>query len=100
MSNETTDVGFYEAVYGVLVEHAGASGYDDDRSQFVRVHTGHAVCTEFRFMGSLGFGGKYRSETSTVDCYPEDLTDERRKIIQKTNAVLWTLKAKRKAGTG
>lgn len=78
------------AVYDVLVREAGAFGHPDDKASFVYAHTAMRLTRhyEYRFMGALGFGGKYRSETNTVDCYPEDLTPERAEIITRTNAAL------------
>lgn len=47
---------------------------------------------EFRFMGSLGFGGKFRSNQSwRVDCYCEDETPQRKETIQKVNEILAVL---------
>lgn len=84
------------AVYDLLVAEAGAG--EGWRLQFV-FHQTERYCTEFRFMGALGFGGKfwrnwgYRSdgswgETWYVNAYPEDLTDERRALIDRVNTEL------------
>jgi hypothetical protein len=43
---------------------------------------------EWRFSGMLGFGGKYRKDTNTVDCYQEDETATRRKLIKEMNEQL------------
>ncbi|MBA3241620.1 MAG: hypothetical protein H0T60_10390 [Acidobacteria bacterium] len=48
-----------------------------------------SICHEFRFMGSLGFGGKFRNNGNNgnvpyVDCYQEDLTPLR--TAQMANA--------------
>ena len=75
-----------DAVYDVLVREAGADAEEWARRHFVYNHTPPQVCEEFRFQGMLGFGGKYRSGTNTVDCYPEDMTPERAEIIARTNA--------------
>ncbi|GAA0719400.1 hypothetical protein Drose_05725 [Dactylosporangium roseum] len=74
------------AVYDILVRHAGARG--DGRDEFVH-HLTHG-CTEFRFMGSLGFGGKLYVEPGRwrVDCYPEDSTAAREAAIRVANAAL------------
>ena len=45
-------------------------------------------CDEWRFMGKLGFGGKYRSGTNRVDCYSEDETPERLDLIKQINIKL------------
>lgn len=80
------------AIYDVLVKHAGADARD--REQFYYAHTIAPGCTEFRFCGNLGFGGKYRSERNVVDCYREDETPERLAIIAATNAALAQLEKK------
>jgi hypothetical protein len=51
------------------------------------------VCHEFRFMGALGFGGKFRNNGNNgnvpyVDCYPENETPERKVMIERANARL------------
>ena len=47
---------------------------------------------EWRFQGALGFGGKFRVNNSKphpyVDCYREDETPERLKMIERANARL------------
>jgi hypothetical protein len=45
---------------------------------------------EFRFMGSLGEGGKFWADPEwfLVNCYPEDQTSERVKVINRTNEAL------------
>lgn len=75
-----------DATYHILVKYAGAPDDAMDRRAFAVAHRNG--CEEYRFMGRLGFGGKYRSKTNTVDCYPEDMTPERRTIIDATNAAL------------
>lgn len=72
-------------VYDLLVSIGGA--YEQDRDNFVITHT-EDNCDEWRFIGKLGFGGKYRSEDNTVDCYLEDETPERVKIINELNIEL------------
>lgn len=78
---------FFNDVYDILVKTGGASEYD--RAAFVYDHLDKQYpCTEWRFCGHLGFGGKYRSERNTVDCYREDETPERLAIMQKVNEQL------------
>ncbi len=87
------------AIWRVLVDHAGAN--DFGRENFLHTQTAD-VRTEYRFVGSLGFGGKFRrnrvwigdvcSESWTVDCYREDLTPERQAVIDTTNAALADLR--------
>lgn len=81
------------AVYDILVTEAGA--YEGDRSDFV-YHQTDTFHYEYRFMGGLGFGGKFRRQGYAgdkwyVDCYPENLNDTTREIIQRTNAALMTI---------
>ena len=47
-------------------------------------------CPEWRFQGALGFGGKFRNNgnhdnTPYVDCYREDETPARLKMIEVAN---------------
>lgn len=82
---------FYNEAYSTLVVHANAS--ESERGQFIIAHTMDEPCDEWRFCGDLGFGGKYRRKSNTVDCYPEDATDERRAIIKQTNEALASIPA-------
>lgn len=49
--------------------------------------------SEWRFCGHLGFGGKFRFPGFWVDCYPEDISPEREKVIQEANSRLQALRA-------
>ena len=54
------------------------------------------VCREYRFCGALGFGGKFRNNgnhdnTPYVDCYQEDETPARLKMIACANVRLAAL---------
>lgn len=54
------------------------------------------ICMEYRFMGALGFGGKFRNNgnhdnTPYVDCYREDETPDRTAMIERANARLAAL---------
>jgi hypothetical protein len=73
------------AVYDVLVEHAGAS--EEQRDEFVIMHV-NGRCDEYRFIGSLGFGGKFWRHDWRVSCYREDETPERVEAIRITNEAL------------
>lgn len=73
------------AIYNVLV-YAGAP--EEERFSFVVEMTSERPTSEWRFCGHLGFGGKYRPETNTVDCYPEDENRMRRNIIHTANIML------------
>lgn len=81
------------AIWDVLVEHAGAS--ELGRSDFVDVETWQD-CTEYRFQGSLGFGGKFwrNRDRWYVTAYPEDVRGlpERQQAIDTANAALAELK--------
>ena len=66
---KTGDV-HYESMYEIFVKEGGR---------------------EYRFIGTLGFGGKIYYSISKgfwVDCYPEDLTDERAETIKEINRSL------------
>lgn len=81
------------AIWDVLVEHAGAS--QGGRADFVDVETWQD-CAEYRFMGALGFGGKFWRNRGRwyVTAYPEDVKgrSERQQAIDATNAALAALK--------
>lgn len=84
----TVAVDLAERVYDVLVRLAGAS--ESSRHEFV-VLTAVGGLSEFRFGGLLGFGGKVRYSRSRgfcVSAYPEDMNDQRRQVIESTNAAL------------
>lgn len=74
-----------DEVWDVLVEHCGAT--EAMREEFC-YH--FATTPEFRFMGSLGFGGKVYDPATRprVGYYREDETPERRAAAMKANAVL------------
>ena len=48
---------------------------------------------EYRFMGHLGYGGKFRTTYNSwkVDCYSESETPERLKLISRINKELQKL---------
>lgn len=79
-------------VWGILVNYAGATDSDSNwvsfRQWFDRAieHGGD----EYRFMGSLGFGGKFwlHRDGMHVSCYREDLTPAREATIAETNIAL------------
>lgn len=86
-------------VYSVLVEMVGAR--ESGREEFV-YHQTNSVCTEFRFIGSLGFGGKFWrisgrrhddswGEVWIVNQYPEDERDGDKAKIYFTNILLANL---------
>lgn len=77
-----------DEIYQILVDHAGAHGGELERLDFLL--SMQEGCTEYRFIGKLGFGGKLRRNSSGlyVDCYAEDETQERLGIIYFTNDAL------------
>jgi len=78
-------------VYDILVNLGSAT--ENMRDSFIHSHIREEdMCTEWRFMGKLGCGGKYRSERNTVDCYLEDETEDRLKIINEINKELKKIK--------
>ena len=83
----------------IILEDIGASS--SMRESFISTQS-REDCHEWRFQGLLGFGGKfwnddYQNETETivpawwVNCYPEDETPKRLKIIKETNEKLQIL---------
>lgn len=83
-------IAYYTAVFNLLVQHAGAHESLHDDFVFHHARVGAPV-DEYRFQGSLGFGGKYYSGRNRVTCYSEDETPARRATIEKTNAALAVL---------
>lgn len=87
-------------LYDVPVAHAGAT--EDWRENFVAVQTrDDEVCTEYRFQGALGFGGKFWRNPSPfsqgwyVNAYPEHETRPHvRAVIDVTNAALAVIEAR------
>jgi len=78
-------------IYDLLVNIGGA--YEPDRGSFLYHHVeSKDGCSEWRFCGKLGFGGKYRSGSNRVDCYREDETVERIEIIVRLNEALKNIK--------
>lgn len=83
-------VEWLNAVYDILVKKGDASA--SMRQSFIQVHLEEGGCSEWRFIGHLGFGGKYLSKTNEVCCYREDETKERKEIIRVINEALENLK--------
>lgn len=85
-----------DEVIRILVDECGMR--QPDRYCAFRYHVAEATeaCREYRFCGSLGFGGKFRNngnhnDTPHVDCYPEHETPERLAMIELANARLSAL---------
>jgi hypothetical protein len=82
---------WHAAVWLVLVEECGAA--PDDWPSFALAWP---RCEEYRFIGTLGFGGKVWAGlvdgAPFVSCYREDETPERLATIARANerlAALW-----------
>lgn len=73
------------SIWDVLVETCGAPPQMWDQFKLY-----FPECTEFRFQGDLGFGGKVWANRGRiyVNCYPEDETPERATLIRVANAQL------------
>lgn len=84
---------FYHKVYDILINLGNAIPSMRETFIYAHLHKKHPT-TEWRFQGYLGFGGKYRSETNTVDCYREDETPKRLTLIEKMNKELEKLTEK------
>jgi hypothetical protein len=91
-----------EAVYDVLVAHAGAS--ERNREEFVH-HQSSQFRSGYRFVGSLGQGGKFwrnygprpdgtYGEVWYVNAYAEDMTEVRIHAIRTTDVLLDALRSR------
>jgi hypothetical protein len=76
-------------IYDILVINVAAS--ENWRDDFI-YHMTSGRTREYRFQGSLGFGGKFYTDTWRVSCYKEDETPERNKAIEQANAQLKLLR--------
>jgi len=73
-----------DKVYNLLVSIGGA--FEKRRKDFIYHHCESVYgCSEWRFQGKLGFGGKYYSRNNRVCFYSEDETPERNEIRSKLN---------------
>jgi hypothetical protein len=74
-------------VYDILVRLGGA--VERDRDGFVYHHSrADDICEEWRFSGSLGYGGKYYSDYNRIDCYKENFNEKTKVVIDKINKEL------------
>jgi hypothetical protein len=76
-------------IYDILVAVCHAPDSVSDRLQFRHFWDGGG--NEYRFGGSLGFGGKFWRANYvpwSVSCYREDETPKRLEIIARTNEQL------------
>lgn len=83
---------FFFRVYDALVRLCEANDHQSDRMQWDNFWMSDG--NEYRFIGALGFGGKFfRSRSSWwVSCYPEDETPMRKLRIGETNRALDVLR--------
>ena len=87
---------FYNRIYDVLVEECGANDDQSNRTQWdVFWSDHHRFNTEYRFIGALGFGGKFWRANGRwyVNCYRENETPERLAMIAAADKRLAALKA-------
>lgn len=96
MNGLPMDETYANVVYDALVLHAGAN--KNGRAEFV-YHQTSRFTPEYRFVGGLGFGGKFWRTVGTrndgtwgekwlVNNYSEDDTVERVAMVNRTNAAL------------
>jgi hypothetical protein len=82
---------FYDACYDLLVAEGHCRADTSNRSAFVEYFLEpEGIISnpkEFRFIGQLGFGGKFWKAHCGhyVTCYPEDRTEERAEMIRRLN---------------
>lgn len=73
-------------IYDILVQECGAS--EHHREDFCMAQAEEPI-SEWRFMGALGFGGKFYRRTGDtkwyVDCYSEERTPAKRQMIETAN---------------
>ncbi len=75
----------------ILEEECGLQPDPQGRDGFIYcISHPERDCREYRFMGLLGFGGKFRNNgnwnnTPHVDCYSEHETPERLAMIEAAN---------------
>ena len=79
-----------DTIYDILYEHCRAPwGLKNSFIQSVQDNN-KSYPYEFRFCGSLGFGGKIFIDSNKIwiSCYKEDETPERLATIRKVNELL------------
>ena len=86
-----------EKIYYILVEHAGYYDSESNKGQFVyhqsvkpSKYNQFGGCTEYRFQGSLGMGGKFWNTNNKfyISSYTEDKGSKEAKIISNVNELL------------
>lgn len=86
-------------IWDILIRECGARHDEEgwNRQAFVQIQA--EGCSEYRFQGDLGFGGKFRVTSSPnrwhgqwyVDCYQEDENPLRKVMIEAANKALLEL---------
>lgn len=80
---------FLIAVYEMLIKIGGA--HEDLQTLFIQSHNDSMPCNEWRFVGNLGYGGKYWRCQNQVTFYREDQSIERDAIAAILNIELRVL---------
>lgn len=82
-------------IYEILVRVLDAPRDEDGHDVYQFVHHETKGCVEYRFMGCLGFGGKFWNANDRwyVNCYPEDRTEELDALMKIANDALAFLRA-------
>ena len=81
----------------ILVDIGGANPKilkkDSDFLMYLTDNRSKSFNIEYRFMGHLGYGGKFRTSHNswTVDCYSESSTKDRKALIRQINQELKVL---------
>lgn len=77
-------------IWTILVATCGAR--EDGRAIFEQYLVAHGNDGEFRFQGSLGFGGKFYCKGWRVSYYPEDHTPAREAAVNMAMVKLTMLR--------
>ena len=80
-------------IYRVLVKYCDAEDCEEDEIRFAEEFSKDNPGTEWRFIGNLGYGGKFYWPGMYVDYYSEDETKIRQSIARRTNRILKKMKA-------
>ena len=82
---------FAAKVYDILVAEAGATADMKEHFLYVMCEDKYP-CSEFRFCGHFGFGGKYWSDRNAITYYQENHTKKLDKLEAKVNKLLGEIK--------
>lgn len=86
-ANIVSDRDFFNKVYTLLVDEAGALEQMRDNFIYSHINSEHP-CTEYRFQGYFGFGGKYYSGENRIGYYRENETPELNALEKSVNEML------------